>query len=86
MSFINKKYAKSSWSLFVLILILGFVFIAIPEFAYFAINESLRGQLEWSEAFFAFLISCFGALIFAVIGWLLFESMRRRRELLKNKK
>lgn len=77
----NPRYVKSSSALFVFILGLGFVFISMPLFFYFVITESLRGSLFWSEAFLAFCICCFGAVLFAAITWLLFDPMRRSSRL-----
>lgn len=85
MLLVNTKYVRSARALFIFILVLASIFIVMPEFLYFVINESARGHLAWSEAFFALLISCFGGIIFTVVLWLIIEPMRKKRELLLKK-
>lgn len=83
MSFKKSDFNKSPKAFFIFIFLLSLLLLAAPEFIYFIIREGSRGRLVWSEAFLALCISCLGSLVFATLLWVIFEPMRKNRNLKK---
>lgn len=86
MLFYNKQNTASAWRFFFFILKLTSLTFSIPCFLFYVINESANYELTLTIVPLVLCMCIFAGVIFAIVLWLIFEPMRKRRRILRPNK